>query len=156
MFRKSGAPMETDAHFSTALLTYPTARLRHLGHKGFFPNPFKFNSDPAVGRHRLHSQSYGQCFKMQNQRKFALGWEMSNKIANRARPSSAGPMWVMKHSEPPSPRRRPQRPAPELSVHRLEILTAERRQAYRPPPQGLGVIYLWKGFNISVHKHVDI
>jgi len=57
---------------------------------------------------------------------------------------------------PPPPRRRHQRPAPELSVHRLEILTPERRQAYRPPPQGLGLIYLWKGFNISVHKHMNI
>jgi hypothetical protein len=135
-------------------LAYPSARLRHLGHNGFFPNPFKFINNPAVRRHRLHSHSYGQRRKIKHQRKFALGWELTNKIADKARPSSSCPMWVMKHSEPP--RRHHQRPAPGLSVHRLEILTPERRQAYKPPPQGLRVIYLWKGFNILAHKHVDI
>ena len=127
-----------------------------MGHNDFFSNPCTFVTDPTVRRHRPHSQSYGQCRKIKQQRKFALRWELTNKIADKARPSSACPMWVMKHSEPTPPRCRPQRPAPELSVHRLEILTPERRQAYRPPPQGQGPIYLWKGFNISVHKHVDI
>jgi hypothetical protein len=75
-------------------------RLRHLCHYGFFPNPFQSTNDPAARCHPPLSHSYTQ-YTIKHQGKFALGWKLTNKIADKARPSNACPMWVMKHADPP-------------------------------------------------------